>query len=152
MPAVNSWSEVLAPANISIAILAIVIATILGLTLVVIRRGRAVRRYGRTYTFPRQKSEREIVHALGSVSELQIAILKFIVDGYLEGVDPAEVAAHFRIKKAEAAKHLTVLHRLGLLYIQRNAGGKCIFYLLESAMARIGAPRFFDLIGLASLA
>ena len=151
-PALNSWHDISAFPNIALAILAGVIATIFGLTLAFARRRPAGRSRGRIYTFPKQKTERDILHALGKASELQIAILKFIVDGYLEGVDPAEVAAHFRIKKTEAAKHLTVLHRLGLLYIKRNAGGKAIFYLLESAMARIGAPRFFDLIGLATLA
>ncbi len=113
---------------------------------------RKRKRRGPVYSFPKRLSETEILRALGKVSALQIAILKFIVDGYFEGVDPAEVAVHFRIKPQEAAKHLTVLHRLGLLYIKRNAGGKANFYLIESVMARIGEPRFFSLIGLPSFA
>ena len=145
-----SWREISASPTIDIAILVVVIATIVGLA-VVFSRGKApTLRRGRTYTFPKQKNEHELVQALGHASELQIAILKFIVDGYLLGVDASEVAAHFKIRRTEAAKHLTVLHRLGLLYIKQCDGGKTIFFLIESAMSRIGEPRFFNLIGLHS--
>lgn len=131
----------------------IVIATIVVVAAALaVSRPRKKNRNGPVYSFPKRLSETEILRALGKVSALQIAILKFIVDGYFEGVAPAEVAAHFRIKPHEAARHLTVLHRLGLLYIKRNAGGKADFYLIESVMARIGEPRFFSLIGLPSFA
>lgn len=131
----------------------IVIATIaLGAATLAFKRPHGRRRRGPVYSFPRRLSEHEILRTLGKVSAMQIAILKFIVDGYLEGVDPAEVAAHFRIRTRDAAKHLTVLHRLGLLYVKRSAGGKADFYLIESVMARIGEPRFFSLIGLHTFA
>ncbi len=136
----------------SLLVIATIVATIGLAAALVFSRPRKNRRRGPVYSFPKRLSEREALHTLGKVSALQIAILKFIVDGYFEGVDPAEVAAHFRIKPREAAKHLTVLHRLGLLYVKRNAGGKANFYLIESVMARIGEPRFFNLIGLPSFA
>ena len=132
----------------------IVIATIgvAAIVAIVLSRPRPSRRRGPVYSFPKRLSAPEILRTLGKVSTLQIAILKFIVDGYFEGVDPAEVAAHFRIKKTDAAKHLNVLHRMGLLYIKRDAGGQADFYLIESVMTRIGEPRFFSLIGLHSFA
>jgi hypothetical protein len=147
-----SWREISASPTLDIAIAALVIATIAGLVVVLGRRRAPARRRGRAYTFPKQKNERELVHALGQASALQIAILKFIVDGYLLGVDAGEVAAHFKIHRREAAKHLKVLHRLGLLYIKQCDGGKIIFFLIESAMSRIGEPRFFNMIGLNGLA
>lgn len=153
-PAASGWhalSDLPAqhPVTSLIVIATIALAVVVAL---VLSRPRKNHRRGPVYSFPKRLSETEILRALGKVSALQIAILKFIVDGYFEGVDPAEVAAHFKIKKTEAAKHLTVLHRLGLLYIKRQAGGKADFYLIESVMARIGEPRFFSLIGLPTFA
>ncbi len=110
------------------------------------------RRRGPVYSFPKRLSAGEILRTLGKASAQQTAILKYIVDGYFEGVDPAEVAAHFRIKKRDAARHLKALHRQGLLYIKRNPAGAANFYLIESVMSRIGEPRFFDLIGLPAFA
>jgi len=131
----------------------VVIATIVVTIAAVIVLAYPRRRWrGPIYSFPKKLSAAEILRTLGKAPARQTAILKYIVDGYLEGVDPSQVAAHFRISKREAARHLRSLHRQGLLYIKRSAGGTANFYLIESVMNRIGEPRFFDLIGLPAFA
>ena len=104
------------------------------------------------YAFPKRRPDRDLVRAVTGASPTQAAILKYIVDGYLEGVDAAHVAQHLGIRRAEAAKHLKALHRSGLLYVKTCRGSDAVFYLIESVMARIGEPAFFSMIGLAGLA
>jgi hypothetical protein len=152
-PASAGWPDLADFPKDHLLTILIVIATIVVAIAAAALLARPRRRWrGPVYSFPKRLSAGEILRALGKAPALQTAILKYIVDGYFEGVDPAGVAAHFRIKKSEAAKHLTALHRQGLLYIKRNAGGAANFYLIESVMSRIGEPRFFDLIGLPSFA
>ncbi len=133
----------------------LVIATIAGLALVArvwlrARRAHPAGRPGSAYAFPKRKHDRDLLRALAGASPVQAAILKYIVDGYLEGVDAAHVAQHLGIRRAEAAKQLKILHRSGLLYV-RKCRGDTVFYLIESVMARIGEPTFFTMIGLAGL-
>ncbi len=112
---------------------------------------RRPHRTGSKYAFPKHRPDRDILRALSGASPTQTAILQYIVDGYLEGVDAADVAKHLGIRRTEAAKHLKTLHRSGLLYM-RKCRGDCVFYLIESVMARVGEPAFFTMIGLAGLA
>ena len=141
VPKQHPVAALLVIATIAVAVAALVLSA---------RRRRG--RRGPVYSFPKKLSAGEILRILGKASPQQTAILKYIVDGYFEGVDPAQVAAHFRIKTTDAARHLRVLHRQGLLYIRRNARGTASFYLIESVMSRVGEPRFFDLIGLPAFA
>ena len=137
------------------ALSALVIATIFALALVLwfwlrARRSHPTRRPGSAYAFPKRRHDRDLLRALAGASPVQAAILKYIIDGYLEGVDATHVAQHLGIRRAEAAKQLKILHRSGLLYI-RKCRGDTVFYLIESVMARIGEPTFFTMIGLAGL-
>jgi len=137
-------------------VIGLVIATIVGLALVARlwlrpKPTHGTRGPGLTYAFPKRRHDRDLLRALAGASPVQAAILKYIVDGYLEGVDAAHVAQHLGIRRAEAVKHLKTLHKSGLLYI-RKCRGDAVFYLIESVMARIGEPTFFTMIGLTGLA
>lgn len=151
-PASTFPQEILDLSRTHLAILGLVIATIAALALVVWiwRRTHRRRRPGHSYSFPKRKHDRDLLRALSGASAVQAAILKYIVDGYLEGVDAAHVAQHLGIRRAEAVKHLKILHKSGLLYV-KTCRGDAVFYLIESVMARIGEPTFFTMIGLPGL-
>ena len=155
-PASTGPQDILALSHTNPAILGLVIATIAGLAMLawagfLAGHAQRMRRPGSKYAFPKRKPDRDLLRALAGASPVQTAILKYIIDGYLEGVDAANVARHLGIRRAEAAKQLKNLHRSGLLYV-RTCRGDCVFYLIESVMARIGEPTFFTMIGLAGLA
>ena len=154
IPASTGPQDILDLLHTTPVVFGLVIATLVGVALVIavmLRAGRHARRPGSRYAFPKRKPDRDILRALTGAPPAQIAILKYIIDGYLEGVDAADVAKHMGMRRAEAAKHLKALHRSGLLYVRR-CRGDCVFYLIEAVIARIGEPTFFTMVGLAGLA
>lgn len=155
-PAPDLWHLISDPANLypALTVLAVAIAAGCVVLAVTVRARIETRatRHGPLYRFPKRVTRQQILLALGKITPLQVSILRFIVDGYLEGVGCAEVAAHFNLRKADAKRHLRLLHRLGLLYVKRCPEGPTLFFLIESVMAKVGEPRFFDLIGLTGLA